>query len=287
MAGVLRRASLRHPRARQLWAADSVAVDACLELSPLETVYLRSEIRHGALRQGALLGIFHPDDRRLHAVALQGPLVVPWAPLERDLVTLAAALRGQVRFVQLIVGPRDQVAGLQRLLAPQLGPIRLLRAEQPHYAVDQDGLLVPALAPPPLRQAGVGDLEQAVRAGAAMHLEEVGFDPLASDPIGFRQRVLTLIRRGWVHVWMEAGEIVFKAECSAVTPEAIQLQGVWTNPKFRGQGRGTVAMAALCQQLLAETQVVTLFVNDFNATAIHVYERIGFRRIGTMRSVLF
>ncbi|MHB1526622.1 MAG: GNAT family N-acetyltransferase [Candidatus Dormibacteria bacterium] len=284
---MLRRASLRQPRARQLGAADSVAVGACLELHPLETVYLRSEIRHGALRQGAVVGVEHPGDRRLHAVALQGPLVVPWAPAERDLVTLAGALREQVHFMQLIVGPRDQVAGLQRLLAPHLPPVRLLRAEQPHYAVDLDGLVRVGAEPPRLRLATVADLEQAVAAGAAMHLEEVGFDPLRSDPVGFRQRVLTLIRRGWVHVWMEDGEIVFKAECSAVTAEAIQLQGVWTNPRFRGQGRGTLAMACLCQQLLADTAAVTLFVNDFNAVAIHVYERIGFRRIGTMRSVLF
>ena len=287
MPTVLRRASLRQPRARQLGAADSVAVDACLELSPLETVYLRSEIRHGALRQGAVVGVEHPDDHRLHAVALRGPLVVPWAPVERDLVALAAALRGQIQLVQLIVGPRDQVAGLQRLLAPQLGPVRLLRAEQPHYAVDLDGLLPLPGEPPPLRQATVADLEQTVAAGAAMHLEEVGFDPLRADPVGFRQRVLTLTRRGWVHIWMEDGQIVFKAECSAVTAEAIQLQGVWTNPKFRGQGRGTRAMACLSQQLLGETAAVTLFVNDFNAVAIHVYERIGFRRIGTMSSVLF
>ncbi len=287
MPAVLRRASLRQPRARQLWAGDSLAVDVCLESSPLETVYLRSEIRCGALRQGALVGIEHPEDHRLHAVAMKGPLLVPWAPGKRDLVALAGALRSQVRLVQLIVGPRDQVAGLQRLLASQLGPARLLRAEQPHYAVDLDGLVAWPLDPPPLRKATVGDLEQAVRAGAAMHLEEVGFDPLASDPIGFRQRVLTLIRRGWVYVWMEGDQIVFKAECSAVTAEAIQLQGVWTNPKFRGQGRGTLAMAGLCRLLLAETQTVTLFVNDFNAVAIHVYERIGFRRIGTMRSVLF
>ncbi len=286
MPTVLRRASLRQPRARQLGAADSAAVGACLELHPLETVYLRSEIRHGALRQGAVVGVEHPDDRRLHAVALRGPLVVPWAPAERDLVTLAGNLRGQVHFMQLIVGPRDQVAGLQRLLAPHLPPVRLLRAEQPHYAVDLDGLAL--VGPePPLRLATVADLEQAVAAGAAMHLEEVGFDPLLSDPVGFRQRVLTLIRRGWVHLWMEDGEIVFKAERSAVTAEAIQLQGVWTNPRFRGQGLGTLAMARLCQQLLAETEAVTLFVNDFNAVAIHVYERIGFRRIGTMRSVLF
>jgi hypothetical protein len=217
---------------------------------------------------------------------MQAPLVVPWAPNPRELAALAEALRPQLGSIQLIVGPRDQVAGLQRLLAQELRPARLLRAEQPHYVVDLDQLQEPPGPIAPLRPATMRELEQVVIAGAAMHLEEVGFDPLLSDPVGFRQRVVTLIRRGWVHVWIEDDRVVFKAECSAVTPEAIQLQGVWTRPELRGRGIGTRAMAALSRLLLAEAEAVTLFVNDFNQPAIRVYERVGFRRIGTMRSLL-
>jgi hypothetical protein len=46
-------------------------------------------------------------------------------------------------------------------------------------------------------------------------------------------------------------------------------------------------MAMLCHLLLADAEWVTLFVNDFNEPAIRLYERTGFRRIGTMRTVLF
>jgi predicted GNAT family acetyltransferase len=46
-------------------------------------------------------------------------------------------------------------------------------------------------------------------------------------------------------------------------------------------------MTTLCHQLLKETQSVTLFVNDFNHTAIGVYERVGFKRIGSMRTVQY
>ncbi|MGH7693034.1 MAG: GNAT family N-acetyltransferase, partial [Candidatus Dormibacteria bacterium] len=141
--------------------------------------------------------------------------------------------------------------------------------------------------PPPLRRARSDELEPLVQASAAMHLEEVGFDPMTVDPSGYRERVLALIRRGRIYVWMEGGRVVFKAECSSVTPEAVQLQGVWTDPEFRRQGRATRAMATLCQQLLEDTEWVTLFVNDFNEPAIRVYERTGFRRIGSMRTVLF
>ncbi|MGH7609184.1 MAG: GNAT family N-acetyltransferase [Candidatus Dormibacteria bacterium] len=283
---MLRRAINRQPRARQLWASDANRVEACLEQHPLETVFLRSEIRQGALRQGALLGVEAGASRRISGVVMHGPLVVPWAPEARDLAALARALRNRLAWVQLIVGPSAQVSALQELLQGRLPPVRLLRADQPHYAVDLE-TLPEDVDPAPLRRARAADLEQLVRAGAAMHLEEVGFDPMLVDPAGYRERVLSLIRRGRIHVWMEDARVVFKAECSAVTAEAVQLQGVWTDPERRRQGRGTRAMTTLCRQLLRESAAVTLFVNDFNLVAIRMYERVGFRRIGSMRSVLF
>lgn len=282
---MLRRALNRRPRARQLWASDSSRVEACLEEHPLETVFLRSEIRQGALRQGSLLGVDHRSGIR--AVLMHGPLVSPWAPDPHDLDLLARALRPQLAWVQLMVGPSDQVARLQDLLGSRLPPVRMLRAEQPHYAVDLSSVAPEGADPPPLRRARAADLELLVQAGAAMHLEEVGFDPLAVDPSGYRERVLTLIRRGRLYLWLEGDRVAFKAECSSVTPEAIQIQGVWTDPVLRRQGRATRAMARLCHLLLADTEWVTLFVNDFNETAIRLYERTGFKRIGTMRTVLF
>jgi hypothetical protein len=262
-------------------------VEACLEEHPLDTVFLRSEIRQGALREGSLIGVEHPSDRRLRGVLMHGPLVVPWAPDPRDLDALARALRPHLPWIQLMVGPQDQVARLQDQLAAQLPPVRTLRAEQPHYAVDFESLVATPSDPPPLRRARTEELDQLVAAGAAMHLEEVGFDPMMVDPSGYRERVLALIRRGRLYVWMEDGRVAFKAECSSVTPEAVQLQGVWTDPTLRRQGRATRAMATLCNLLLAETEWVTLFVNDFNESAIRVYERTGFKRIGSMRTVLF
>jgi len=261
-------------------------LEACLDKSPLDNAYLRSEVRYGALRQGAIYGVEHPTERGIFGAAMVGPLVVPWAPDARDLAALADSLRARVHLIQLIVGPRDQVAGLQAQLGPRLRRPRLVRAEQPHYAIEDPAAIRTQLAAP-IRQATLADYDQVLIAGAAMHLEEVGFDPMRSDPVGFRQRVLTMIRRGWVHIWVEDGQLIFKAECAAVTPEAIQIQGVWTTPRMRGRGLATRGMATLCGQLLTDAQAVTLFVNDFNTSAIRVYERVGFRRVGTMRSVLF
>ena len=49
----------------------------------------------------------------------------------------------------------------------------------------------------------------------------------------------------------QTGEVVFKAELGAVTPEATQVQGVWMNPEFRGLGLSAGYMAAVV--VLAQT----------------------------------
>ena len=79
------------------------------------------------------------------------------------------------------------------------------------------------------------------------------------------------------------GEVVFKAELGAVTPEVTQVQGVWMNPEFRGLGLSAGYMAAVV--VLAQTlaPVTSLYVNDFNARARATYERVGFRQVGRSR----
>ena len=250
-------------------------------------MFLRSEARLGALRRGQLLGVVHPPDGEIRAVALGGAMVVPWSPGLHDIPLLAAALRPQAAAIQLLVGPRDAAAALHQALQDVLPPPRLLRAEQPVYTVDETTVRAPREAPAPVRRAGPADLELLTAASAAMHREEVGFDPMDVDPWGFRLRMRTLVERGWAYVWTESDLLVFKAECAAVTPEAVQLQGVWTDPSRRGRGHGTAAIGTLSTHLLRESARVTLFVNDFNTRAIGVYERAGFRRDGTMRSYLY
>ena len=81
-----------------------------------------------------------------------------------------------------------------------------------------------------LRAATLADLELLVPACAAAHREEIGIDPLRRDPEGFRWRTRAQIeeRRSWI--WVEDGVIGFKAEASAWTPSAVQLQQVWVDP---------------------------------------------------------
>ena len=79
----------------------------------------------------------------------------------------------------------------------------------------------------------------------------------------------------------------FKAEASARTPGAVQLQQVWVDPAVRNQGNAQLGLRHLCRILLARTPRVCLFVRPENAPAIRVYEAIGMQRRGSYRSVLF
>ena len=287
-ARMLRWIRAQQPSCRRLRPRDGRALDRCLSPDPVGTVFLRSEARLGALRDGRLLGVTGPGGDEIRAVALCGPMVVPWSPGLDDVPLLAAGLRPQARGIQLLVGPRDVTAAIHEALRDVLPPPRLLRADQPIYTADGTTLAAPPRgARPPVRRAELADLDRLTAASAAMHREEVGFDPMDVDPWGFRLRMRTLVERGWAYVWTEGDTLVFKAECAAVTREAVQLQGVWTDPARRGRGHGTAAIGTLAAQLLRDSARVTLFVNDFNTRAIGVYERVGFRRGGTMRSYLY
>jgi uncharacterized protein len=157
------------------------------------------------------------------------------------------------------------------------------RPGQPVYVMDE--------APEPgatgLRPANADDYELLVPACAAAHEEEIGVDPLERDPQGFRWRTRLQIDEGRSWIWREGDTILFKAEASAWTPSAVQLQQVWVDPEVRNRGHAQRAMRDLIRLLLAVAPSVCLFVRPENAPAIRVYEAVGMRRHGSCRSLIF
>ena len=107
------------------------------------------------------------------------------------------------------------------------------------------------------------------------------------DPNGFRWRTRTQIDEGRSWVWLEDGVILFKAEASAWTPAAVQLQQVWVDPPARRNGNASRALRDLIGLLIARVPAVCLFVRAENAPAIRLYETVGMRRTLAYRSVLF
>ena len=161
----------------------------------------------------------------------------------------------------MIIGEAGAVSDLWDAARKKLPRPRLDRPGQPVYAISRTA----GGRGTGLRPATFSDLELLVPACAAAHHEELGVDPLRRDPDGFRWRTRAQIEEGRSWLWAEDGVIRFKAEASAWTPAAVQLQQVWTDPPARGQGYAGRALRDLIRRLLEGTPAVCLFVRAENA----------------------
>ncbi len=241
---------------------------------PVERVFLEDVARRGHGRFAAL----ERTDDSLTSLCHLGTNVVPSGEGSGAFADLAA--RASPR---MLIGEQNAVTELWEAGRRRFDRPREDRPEQPVYV---------STAPPEsggtgLRDAMLADLEVLVPACARAHYEEVGVDPLRRDPNGFRWRTRSQIEEGRSWVWVEDGVILFKAEASAWTPAAVQLQQVWVDPPARRQGNAARALRDLIILLLARVPAVCLFVRAENQPAIRLYEAVGMRHVLEYRSVLF
>ncbi len=267
-------------RLTRLSSGDLDAVLALLDGSPVENAYLSSEARLNGPETLPWWGV--AAGGTLRSVVMGGPVVVPWITEPGDAAVLAGALTQQLP-PRMSVGPRGAVWSLHH--GRGAPPLRETRDAQPLLAVGPAGLVT--AAPAPLRRATLAEVGQLSVAAAQMHREEIGGDGTALDPAAWRARMTTLIERGWSYVWTEGRTLVFKCELSAVTPLAVQLQGVWTAPSHRRQGVARRALVTLCRQLLAEVATCSLYVNAGNAGAEQLYRQLGFAPAGEYATLLY
>ncbi|MGB8508066.1 MAG: GNAT family N-acetyltransferase [Pyrinomonadaceae bacterium] len=129
-----------------------------------------------------------------------------------------------------------------------------------------------------LRLATSDDIELVMPVQAAMAYEECGVNPLEKDPEGFRRRCARRIELGRTWVWVEDGQLIFKAEVVSDTPEVAYLEGVWIAPQERGKGYGLRCVAQLSHQLLTNTRSVSILVNVHNRAALNLYRKAGYKQ---------
>ncbi|HUX77330.1 MAG TPA: GNAT family N-acetyltransferase, partial [Anaerolineae bacterium] len=89
------------------------------------------------------------------------------------------------------------------------------------------------------------------------------------------------MERGVFHGVLPDGNLVAAAGTHLVSPTTgvAAVGNVFTHPDYRGQGYGTVTTSAVVAELLQlGIRDVILNVNQDNATAIRIYERLGFER---------
>jgi predicted GNAT family acetyltransferase len=183
----------------------------------------------------------------------------------------------------MIIGEEQAVAELWEAIDDRMPRPRDDRPGQPVYVIEEP----PKPGETGLRPAEAADFELLLPACAAAHREEIGIDPLERDPDGFRWRTRAQIEEGRSWLWVEEGVVLFKAEASAWTPSAVQLQQVWVDPEARGRGHAQRGMRDLVRLLLGSVPSVCLFVRPENAAAIRVYDAIGMQRTISYRSLIF
>jgi hypothetical protein len=239
---------------------------------PVERVFLEDVARRGAGRFVAL-----EEQGRLVALCHIGANIVPSGRGCGAFAEPAARARAR-----MVIGEQSAVGDLWDALRPKVPPAREDRPGQPVYVTSE----APPASGTGLRAATIDDLELLVPACAAAHAVELGVDPLRRDADGFRWRTRAQIEDGRSWIWLEDGVILFKAEASAWTPAAVQLQQVWTDPEARGRGHASAALRDLFRLLLAQVPSVCLFVRADNDPAIGLYEKVGMTHALDYRSVL-
>jgi uncharacterized protein len=239
---------------------------------PVERVFLEDVARRGL---GRFTGV--ESDGGLVALCHTGANVVPSGRGCGVFADVAARARAR-----MLIGEQGAVSELWEAVRRKLPRPREDRPGQPVYSI--------ATPPDPgqagLRPATLADLELLLPACAQAHEVELGIDPLERDADGFRWRTRAQIEEGRSWLWEEDGVILFKAEASAWTPAAVQLQQVWTDPEVRGRGYATRGLRDLIRLLLARVPRVCLFVRSDNLAAIRLYDTVGMQHVLDYRSVL-
>jgi predicted GNAT family acetyltransferase len=273
---------------------DRADLDAALAVCARDVVantFVAARLLAGGInpRSGGELWGYH-EGGELRSLCWAGANLVPVEATPDAVEAFAARARRSGRHCSSLVGPADAVLALWRRLELYWGPAREVRDSQPLMVIDGPPLVAPD---PMVRRGRLDELPLVVPACVAMFTEEVGYSPVAADGGAlYHAQVTALVSSGRSFVRMDPGprgpQVTFKAELGSVTSVAVQVQGVWVDPARRGHGYAVSGMASVVEYVRAEVApVVTLYVNGFNHRAVHVYEKVGFRRAGTFATVLF
>lgn len=83
-----------------------------------------------------------------------------------------------------------------------------------------------------------------------------------------------------VHGVFMKGKLVSYAGSFLQLPQVWMIGGVFTQPQHRNKGYATLAVSAITEEALRKAEAAALFVRSDNYSAIKIYEKIGYRKIG-------
>lgn len=273
-----------YPEIRELNLSDLPALISNLE-KDLEThlfVASRAEEVLAKKSSSSILGYFEDGD--LKGGVLFGPNLVPFN-LSEDSAFLFGKFLNQMslRFAS-IVGAKSDVEKLWLPLSNFLPSPRLIREKQKLFVLEE---VLPEHQDSKIRLATLSDIDAYTSASIEMFTGEVGLAP--NDLIEYRQRVKSQISASFSYGWFAAdGRVLFKVDVGSKYRGACQLQGVWLHPELRGKGYSSELLHMAINLIQKQhAQKITLYVNDFNAPAVALYERNGFVQRNLFQTIFF
>jgi ribosomal protein S18 acetylase RimI-like enzyme len=260
---------------QRLTDSDAPEVLDFLSRRPLHTFIMASFIRERGMISAAHRGAFYGYRNAtgtLEGVALIGHLILVETNSNLAMQTFAKITQNCLT-ANTVVGEWSKVgefldcyshgAATPRLLHRQL----LMERNQPISLPEQVE---------DLRIANLEDLDLVVPVHAQLAFEESGVNPLEIDPVGFRERCAKRIEAHKVWVVVQDGQLQFKAEVVAKTPEVTYLEGVYVGAPQRGQGFGARCLTQMTNELLRQSDSVCLFANLTNHAAQKCYKKAGY-----------
>ena len=268
----------------RLAGSDEREVLSYLSRRPAHTFALAGFIRDNGLTSPLNRGKFYAcrDSRgQLEGVALIGHAVL-FETTDDAAIEVFARLALSHREAFLALAEQDKIDKFCRFYGRAGQSPRLIQRE---LLFEQRGPVVPREVISGLRKAGQHDLDVVVDAHARLALEERGFDPLKSDPAGFRLRCSARIDRGRTWVWTKGQTLIFKADVISTTPEVTYLEGIWVHESERSKGYGLRCLSQLTEALLKQTSAVCLLAGEGQSAAQRFYLKAGFKPVDYYETV--
>lgn len=259
-----------------LRTSDENEVLKFLNLRPVHTVGMVGFIQDNGLVSPLNRGIFYgcrDDQGQLEGVALIGHATLIETTTDRALEALAGTAQ-TCTSTHMILGEKERIADFWNYYADAGQDMRRACRE---LLFELQWPVEAQTAIEGLRLATGGDLELVMPIQARMAFDESGVDPMERDPEGFRQRCARRIHQGRTWVWVENGELIFKADILSDTSSVIYLEGIWINTERRSQGYGLRCMSQLARTLLSRTRSLCVLVNENNKDAHTFYKRAGYK----------
>lgn len=252
---------------------------------PYDNVYLYWLLATRQFERGrAQLMLWRDRAGSVRGACSYGAQIIPAAEEDRALETFGEYAGRRAEGVRIITGRRADVEVLWRAAAPAFREPSAVRTSQPLYAVSRAALRY-TRADADVAPATLAELDDIAPNSAAMIAGEMGGDPRAIG-LDFRARTARVIEAGWWWRYRHRGRLAFMCNVGAVMPAAAQIHGVWSPPEMRRHGYAARAFGAICDHLLDEVPALSLYVNDYNAAALALYERVGFKRVGEFQTIL-